>query len=442
MSISIIQDCKLQLFEALLLVYIGVLYVYDGITLRKLAKRNVLNPLFLLMLAVSIFVVLSDGMLAITVEGSEQKLLLVWRICIMAHHISEDLFVSLFFWYWVVNTVGKPRKMLHRILCFAPAVISVILSAVYLPGASIVDGEYMSYALGGIELSGFVCISFYCIMTMVVVYVFRRNLSTVILGRLNALLVFMEGIVIFQLFFPEFWGTTIGIVLVILNLYLNLEEPAIKALVYYHNEMVNGFANLIENRDGNTGGHVKRTTAYAMILAKKLRSKPKYRYVITRDFLNNMMMAAPLHDVGKINTPDSVLQKPGRLTDEEYATMKEHATVGGRIIEETFGHLLNEKYERMAHNVALHHHEKWNGKGYPDGLAGEEIPLSARIVAVADVFDAVSAKRVYRDAMPWEACTNIIRSGRGTDFDPEVVDAFFEGIDEIKAVYESGRENE
>ena len=142
-----------------------------------------------------------------------------------------------------------------------------------------------------------------------------------------------------------------------------------------------------------------------------------------------------MHDIGKIGVSDAILQKPGKLTAEEYEKMKEHAPVGGKIIQETFGHLFDQEYETMAFQVARFHHEKWNGKGYPDGLKGEQIPLCARIMAVADVFDAVSSKRCYRDAMPLDACYDIIRKGRGEDFDPDVVDAFLSDTEQVERIY-------
>ena len=141
-----------------------------------------------------------------------------------------------------------------------------------------------------------------------------------------------------------------------------------------------------------------------------------------------------MHDIGKIGVPDAVLQKPGKLSDEEFEIIKQHPVMGGRIVRETFGHLFDEGYETMAYDVAMYHHEKWNGKGYPKGLKGEEIPLSARIVAVADVFDAVSAKRCYRDALSLDECFRIIQDERGTDFDPEVVDAFLADQDKVKEI--------
>lgn len=196
-----------------------------------------------------------------------------------------------------------------------------------------------------------------------------------------------------------------------------------------------GFATLVENKDDNTGGHIRRTSAYAELIAGTLRKNRKYKTVMTRDYLRNLIKAAPMHDIGKIGVSDEILQKPGKLTADEFEKMKEHTVNGGRIIKDTFGHLLEVEYESMAYQVARYHHEKWNGNGYPDGLAGEDIPLCARIMAVADVFDAVSSRRCYREAMPLEECYRIIENGRGTDFDPDVVDAFMSEREKIEEIY-------
>lgn len=210
-----------------------------------------------------------------------------------------------------------------------------------------------------------------------------------------------------------------------------------KQLVYSRN-MIYGFATLVENRDENTGGHIKRTSVYSELLARKLKEKGVYSNELTEDFINSMAMVAPLHDIGKIAVPDSVLCKPGRLTDEEFTIMKSHSARGGEIIRETFSGIEDESFKAMAYEVARYHHEKWNGRGYPEGLSGEEIPLSARIMAVADVFDAVSEKRCYRDAMPLDECFAIISDGIGRDFDPIVAETFLEMRNEIKHIRESG----
>jgi len=214
----------------------------------------------------------------------------------------------------------------------------------------------------------------------------------------------------------------------LLSTLLHKEEQ----LSHSHNEMVMGFATLVENKDGSTGGHVKRTTTYVKLLAEELRDRGIYKEELNNEYLENLYRAAPMHDIGKIAVPDAVLQKPGKLTDEEFEIIKIHTVKGGNIIKETFGHLENEQYSHMAYAVARHHHEKWNGKGYPDGLRHKEIPLCARIMAIADVFDAVSEKRCYRDAMPLEKCFEIIAEGSGQAFEPVLAETFLDICDKAK----------
>lgn len=196
-------------------------------------------------------------------------------------------------------------------------------------------------------------------------------------------------------------------------------------------DMVLGFANLVESRDESTGGHVKRTSRYVELLARELEKRGIYKDIVNAEFITNLVSAAPMHDIGKMSIPDHILQKPGKLTDEEYAIMKTHAENGGRIIKQTFSHIGDDNYRQMVYEVARYHHEKWNGKGYPEGRSKQEIPLAARIMAVADVFDAVSQKRCYREAIPVEECFNIIEKGSGSDFEPQLVDAFLGMKDKI-----------
>jgi HD-GYP domain-containing protein (c-di-GMP phosphodiesterase class II) len=144
--------------------------------------------------------------------------------------------------------------------------------------------------------------------------------------------------------------------------------------------------------------------------------------------------SAPLHDVGKIRIPDAVLNKPGKLTPEEFEIMKTHATVGKEIIDKAISTVEGGSYLKEARNMAAYHHERWDGKGYPEGLKGEEIPLSARVMAVADVFDALTSKRIYKPAFSIEEALKIIEEGRGTQFDPRCVDVFLEALPDVRAV--------
>ena len=234
---------------------------------------------------------------------------------------------------------------------------------------------------------------------------------------------------------PELYLTSIGATIFVLGVYLNIQSPAIKKIEEFQVETMMGFATLIESRDRNTGGHIKRTRTYVKMIADKLSAMDIYTNVLTKDYIRCLEDAAPMHDVGKIAIPDSILQKPGKLTQEEYEIIKQHAEIGGMIIRETFNNMGDDKYQEIAYEVARYHHEKWDGTGYPEGLKGPDIPLCARIMAVADVFDAVSEQRCYRDALPLEQCFQVIADGRGTAFDPVIVDAFFTIEEDIRHVH-------
>lgn len=189
--------------------------------------------------------------------------------------------------------------------------------------------------------------------------------------------------------------------------------------------MIRFMAEVVENRDDNTGGHIRRTAEYVESIAKELKRQGVYSDILTDRYLNDMVIAAPLHDIGKIHIPDAVLNKPGKLTDEEFAVMKTHTTAGEELLIHAKAELGESEYLNTALKMAAYHHEWWNGKGYPYGISGEEIPLCARIMAVADVFDALTSKRCYKSAMPVEKAYAIIREESGTHFDPAVVEAFF-----------------
>lgn len=197
--------------------------------------------------------------------------------------------------------------------------------------------------------------------------------------------------------------------------------------------LITTMADLVENRDENTGGHIQRTSRYVEIIARKLQKNEKYRDILTDKYIEDMVIAAPLHDVGKIHIPDSILNKPGRLDAEEFATMKTHSAAGGAIISHIQENTGEIEYLRIAKEMAEYHHERMDGKGYPHGLAGEEIPLCARILAVADVFDAVSSKRCYKDAMSVDQSFAIIEEETGPHFDVDVAKAFLDSRDEVEA---------
>lgn len=196
------------------------------------------------------------------------------------------------------------------------------------------------------------------------------------------------------------------------------------------------FAELIECRDENTGGHVIRTSRLVERLGEHLLKKGVFAGELALPELRLIVRAAPLHDIGKIAISDKVLLKAGRLDDEEFAIMKRHAALGGEIIERMYRRIPTQHYLRYAALIAVSHHERYDGKGYPNGLKGDSIPLCGRIMAVADVYDALMDNRVYRKGMSHPQSCNIVTGGSGTQFDPRVVEAF-EGIkDELAELYQ------
>lgn len=206
------------------------------------------------------------------------------------------------------------------------------------------------------------------------------------------------------------------------------------------NGLILTMADMVESRDSDTGAHVQKTSAYVKIILEGLKSKGYYAAKLTPKYMVDVEMSAPLHDVGKINIPDAVLNKPGKLDDDEYAIMKTHTTAGKEILEKAINTVKGGSYLKEARNMAAYHHERWDGKGYPEGLHGEVIPLSARVMAVADVFDALASPRVYKPAFPLEKALAIIEEGAGTQFDPKVVEVFMEHLDEVKQVLKKYQE--
>ena len=193
-------------------------------------------------------------------------------------------------------------------------------------------------------------------------------------------------------------------------------------------------ADMVEIRDSDTGAHIQKTAAYVKIILEGLRRKGYYKELLTPQYMENVIKSAPLHDVGKIIIPDEVLNNTEKLTDEEFEIMKTHTTSGKAIIEKAISDVEGDSYLTEARNMAAYHHERWDGKGYPEGLKGESIPLSARVMAVADVFDALTSPRVYKPAFPLSQAVKMIEEGKGIQFDPKCVEALTDAIPEVKDV--------
>ena len=195
--------------------------------------------------------------------------------------------------------------------------------------------------------------------------------------------------------------------------------------------IISGLANLIENRDMETGGHITRTSYYVKLLAESARNEGVYSDVIDDRFIYLLTTLAPMHDIGKILVSDTILKKPGKLTTEEYNDMKKHAELGGSVVREVLDGITDEEYLSFASDIATYHHERWDGTGYSKGLKEEEIPLSARIMAIADVFDALISERCYKKPIPPLEAVKIIEEESGSHFDPKLVEVFLKHKDEF-----------
>jgi HD-GYP domain-containing protein (c-di-GMP phosphodiesterase class II) len=196
--------------------------------------------------------------------------------------------------------------------------------------------------------------------------------------------------------------------------------------------IISGMANLIEHRDLETGEHVSRTSDYVRRLAENARKEGVYADAIDDRFISLLCTLAPMHDIGKIIVSDRILRKPGKLDTAEFEEMKKHAAVGGTVVREALNGVTDEEYLSFASDIATYHHERWDGTGYPKGLKGEEIPLSARIMAIADVYEALISVRCYKNAIPPDEAFAIIREESGSHFDPNLAEVFLNHRDEFR----------
>jgi HD-GYP domain-containing protein (c-di-GMP phosphodiesterase class II) len=200
-----------------------------------------------------------------------------------------------------------------------------------------------------------------------------------------------------------------------------------KRLIAVQNSVLTGMATMVESRDNSTGGHIRRTSDCVRIFANELD--------MPQAFLENVVKAAPMHDLGKIAVPDAILQKPGKFTDEEYEKMKSHSEEGARIVENVLSEVDDLEFKKIAINVAHYHHEKWDGSGYPHHLKGDAIPLEARIMALADVFDALVSRRCYKDAKTFDEAFEIIKNDLGKHFDPVIGQIFIDCRSQLEKYY-------
>ncbi|OHD77650.1 MAG: hypothetical protein A2355_14135 [Spirochaetes bacterium RIFOXYB1_FULL_32_8] len=210
-----------------------------------------------------------------------------------------------------------------------------------------------------------------------------------------------------------------------------IKKKSRETINYTKDSMVFTLSELAKIRDNETGEHLNRIKSYTKYLIEKLALTSKYEKYFSNDDIDDIFCMSILHDIGKIGISDNILKKPGKLTFDEFEVMKTHSVIGGEILENAYKHYTNFNFLKVGKDIALYHHEKWNGTGYPLGLKGEEIPVAARIVAIVDVFDALVSKRIYKVAYSKADTFTIIKEERGRHFDPYIFDVFFEYKDKF-----------
>ena len=429
---------KLQIGCLVLVLYLELIYIWQ--TTGKNAKVSC-NPIFDALMMIIPSLIVFDGLTAWTVNHLEIVPVSLNLVFHAVFFILLSLFMLVMFLHTLSFVKGFPQKLIFRFLIFLPFIISVILILVFLPELEFIIGKKVNYSMGISVVVCYLVILLYFIL--IFVFTVRRIKYLEVRKRINVMsfLFISLLILISQVIFPEILISSLVPAFSLIALYINIEDPVLRRMKNYNSEIVTSFATLVESRDSSTGSHVKRTKSYVKIILDEIKTNSLYSSIMTKDFEDKMMNAAPMHDIGKISIPDTILQKPGKLTDEEYSVMKKHSVLGGEIIQEIFKDMDDKEFLNIAYDVTRYHHEKWNGNGYPEGLVGKEIPFSARIMAIADVFDAISAKRCYRDAMPLEKCFAIIKEGKGVDFDPVLTDLFLNAKEKVEKVCKESQES-
>lgn len=329
--------------------------------------------------------------------------------------------------------IGKKASKTIHIVVFCLSIGAIMVATMAVIEPIYFDGDGFHAWSYGVGASATYYYGAFCAVCAVIIFsVGWKNMSHRERRPIIAFLITQGGVAIIQSFFPNILILGLGNALTEAFIYKSLTVHEKNKV---HNDTINSFAEIIEAREKNTGEHIKRTRKYVQIIADELLKINYDRKLVNKDWTNRLSQAAALHDLGKLPIPNAVLSKPGKLTDEEYALIKKHPEFGAKIIKDSLNKIGDPVFQELAWEMAYTHHEKWDGSGYPRGLKGKEIPLSGQIMAVADVFDAVSQKRCYRAAMTLDESFSIISDGIGTHFNPDIAKAFIQARPVVERAY-------
>ncbi len=422
---------KLQIFCLMILIYIVVSFCWNNY--KKTKSRHTI--IFQWMLITGIVYLFLDMITVYTVNHLTTVNPILNRFLHWLFLLSIFTFLFLVFVYLCALCELDFSSKRMKACIFMPFFLSVIIATISIGSLEYIIGKSTNYSMG---VSAYVCYAIgfaYMLLGMGIFYKRRNYIASNKVRLLLLAFIVVIGTIVVQMIFPETLISSIAATAMLLVIFMNVENSVVAELDNIHEEMIYSFADIVESRDGSAGEHIKRTTVYVRLIAEQLRKKDRYANILTKDYIDCLTVSASMHDIGKIAIPDAILQKPGRLTDEEFDVMKQHTVKGAELIQNAF-YSSNQMYCKMLYDIAMFHHEKWSGKGYPQGLQKNEIPLCARIMSVADVFDAVSQDRCYRKAMSLDEAFGIIEKGIGTDFDPEIAEAFISVRKQVETEYQ------
>lgn len=383
------DDFALELFKrdvvcALIHIFFCIAFFVSGVW--ELGVYNLISPLYFLLIAWAL-----------------------WTGRIKNIRFADDLNSAEFIFHSVLAVYFTGFELGFQYILFTLAIPIVVLSY---------DRNYMRYN----SIRTFISIGIYVVLSIflhygliVPKYVFSTTSSIIC----SSLLIMMVFLLLNSQIVSNFRNFERH-----MKEYREKELTVAQQINAMHMHMIRNIAGMIEQRDESTGEHTERTTSYVKEICSELVREGIYTDELTEEMIAMITQSAALHDIGKIRTPDAILNKPGKLTRDEFETIKKHTTDGGKIIRQIFADVEDKKYEEIAFEIAMYHHEKWNGTGYPEGRKGYEIPLAARIMAVADVYDALVSERVYKPAYSMEEALQIIEEDTGSHFDPYVAVAF------------------